>query len=337
MDRSSHGFTLIELVIVVAIIVIITTIGIATFSGVIKNAQVSRRKGDKFQTRTALELYNSANSSYPNTLPTPGQALTDGNGINYLRSMSTDPDSSFKYSYIALPTTCTGTSSNSCTSYTLYQGTVNQPVAHWKTDESVWTGTAGEVIDSSGNNNNGTAMGGATTTGGKYGYAGSFNGSGAYIETTNNTSLQVTNGFTLSVWIYPTSVNTYYQIVSKFGTSGNWAYQMGLAPVGNLRTDISGDGATYQGLVTSSSPVATNTWSYVAFTFKSGQVVFYVNGFQIYSLTSSVTSIFNSGNTKVNIGRDPVGIQYFPGLIDDVRIYNYALTQSEIQNVMNGN
>ncbi len=66
-ERSkSKGFTLVELLVVITILAILMTIGIAVYSGVQKNARDVRRKTDLRSIKVALELYYQTNGKYPN-------------------------------------------------------------------------------------------------------------------------------------------------------------------------------------------------------------------------------------------------------------------------------
>ena len=111
---------------------------------------------------------------------------------------------------------------------------VATPVASYKAD--------GDANDFS-STNEGTLNGGVTASSGIAGRAYDFNGTSGYISVPDVAALEVTTQLTLSAWINPDDVSTYRQIISKFGTSGNFAYQIGLAPNGKLRIDLSTDGA----------------------------------------------------------------------------------------------
>lgn len=69
-NRCSLGFTLIEILVVITIIMIISAVGLVSFINVGKNARDARRKSDLETVRQALVLYRSENGCYPN----PGDA-----------------------------------------------------------------------------------------------------------------------------------------------------------------------------------------------------------------------------------------------------------------------
>ena len=77
----------------------------------------------------------------------------------------------------------------------------------------------------------------------------------------------------------------------------------------------------------------TNTWTHLAATFDGTTLRLYVNGAQVSSVAKT-GSIVTSTN-PLQIGGDNIYGQYFAGLIDDVRVYNSALSQSEIATDMN--
>lgn len=63
--EKNRGFTLIELIVVVAIIAVLSTIGLASFQSASRSARDGKRKGDINQVRAALELYRSQTNTYP--------------------------------------------------------------------------------------------------------------------------------------------------------------------------------------------------------------------------------------------------------------------------------
>lgn len=200
---------------------------------------------------------------------------------------------------------------------------------------SWWPGD-GNANDIDGGNS-GTLQNGATFAPGIAGQAFSLDGVDDFVNISGRPTLEVTSQFTLEAWIRPTDFSDNHQIISKFGSPGNWAYQIGVAPAnaGSLRSDVSGNGNTYDTLFAPPSLLTVGQWAHVATTFNAGLWKLYINGVEVASKTSSVTSIFSAGSTNLSIGRDPVGYQYFPGLIDEPTLYSRALAPSEIQSIYN--
>ena len=78
--------------------------------------------------------------------------------------------------------------------------------------------------------------------------------------------------------------------------------------------------------------LAVNSWVYLVETFDGATLRFYVNGAQVSSVART-GSILTSTN-PLQIGSDSIYGQYFNGLIDEVRIYNTALSAAQIQTDM---
>lgn len=98
-----HGFTLIEMLIVITIIGVLVSLGVISYSSFNKQARDGRRKADIEQIRGALELYRSNVSAYPTPVGTYGLpfgtgALTDGTNT-YLSKIPNDPKSPQTYYY----------------------------------------------------------------------------------------------------------------------------------------------------------------------------------------------------------------------------------------------
>lgn len=185
--------------------------------------------------------------------------------------------------------------------------------------------------DSSLAGNNGTSYGANFSSDAKIGtFSGGFNGSNGYVSVSDSKTIQLTSAMTLVAWIRPNDVGNYQQIISKFGAPWGYGYQIGLAPTGQIRSDISMDGTTYDALGSSNSPITAAAWQLVAATFDKGSWKLYVNGVEAASKTSTVTTLKTS-STPLNVGRSPEGIQYFNGLIDEASVYNRALSAAEIQ------
>ncbi len=93
---NKRGFTLIEILISVAIIAILTAIGVVSYTSINKRSRDAKRISDLEQVRSALEMYRSDNGSYPGTSAS-FQTLSTLNASlvpTYLPSIPSDPKSS---------------------------------------------------------------------------------------------------------------------------------------------------------------------------------------------------------------------------------------------------
>lgn len=114
-----QGFTLVEMLVVVAIVAILAMAGFTVFGPVMKNNRDRQRLQDLNSIKQALELYRTDTHYYPATLPT---SLTSPDGRKtYLKTTPKDPlsGSNWQYTYLALPNSpvpCTGLD---CTSFIL--------------------------------------------------------------------------------------------------------------------------------------------------------------------------------------------------------------------------
>lgn len=223
-------------------------------------------------------------------------------------------------------------------------GTPPTPVAYYHLDETVWNGTANEVEDFSGNNLHGVgvAVGGnyptpeSTTPAivdpdGTCGY-GVFDGANnGYLEVSDPGSgwdLDLPNELTVTVWIRPRSVpgSGLMTIVSK---DENFEFHI----------DNSGQinwwwGGGARELTTTGLPIIPNSiWYHVAITYESGEQKIYINGVERAAKTQTGTLTVN--NDSLYIGTDlAFNSRTFDGYIDEVKIYDRALSQTQVQAVM---
>ena len=203
----------------------------------------------------------------------------------------------------------------------------NGPVGGYAFDEGSGTIT----IDASGNGNTGTLTGALWTGSGKHGPAVSFNGSSGSITVAASSSLNITGSFTLSAWIKPATLSGYQTILIK-ETSGSGSYW--LQTLGNQVDSGIFDGATFHEHVTPTANLAINIWYHLASVFDNVNQTFtiYVNGASALSESENGTMLTNAQNFV--FGQSHAG-ERWNGLVDDVRIYDRALSQAEIQSDMN--
>lgn len=218
------------------------------------------------------------------------------------------------------------------------------PVGHWKMDEASWSGISGEVKDSSGYGNNGTRGGDATTLiPGKYGRAGTFDGAGDYIEGVSSNIIIGDNlqTITMSAWVKINSNQlTSHYIASLKRASGSHSTLLSLASnyvttgdLGFLTRNY--DNSTHTSLMHNEN-YNDDEWHYVTAVVNGLTRVLYIDGIQRGTDELGIQSV--SGNTdNFFIGSfNESSSLFFNGLIDDVRIYNYARTQKQILEDMAG-
>jgi chitodextrinase len=205
-------------------------------------------------------------------------------------------------------------------------------MAYWSFNESAGATAA----DGSGNNNTATLVNNPARVAGKTGNALSFNGTNNRLSVPNSTSLNVSgNGLTIAMWVNPQSTGRDATLIGKFwGTSmSSPYYQYGIELVGGNQPYLDIGKSTGLSYVSMGSTLPYNQWSYLAITFNGTQVNFYVNGTLVR--TRSMSASITARTSTMNIGSDVSPSQFYKGAIDEVRIYNRALSASEITTIMN--
>ena len=207
------------------------------------------------------------------------------------------------------------------------------------------SGTA--VVDSSASPINGALGAGATAptrvAAGKFGRALSFDGGDSLsVPDGAATKLDLTNGMTIEAWVKPSSMNGWESVVYKErGGAGTgllsyalYAHDGGASSpsAGYVRTSSAGPDRGLQG----TARLPLNTWSHVAVTYSSAPAPagstlrLYVNGVLVRTVTGTNQNIL-AGNQPLRIGNSNASVsEGFNGLIDEVRIYNRALSAAEI-------
>lgn len=194
------------------------------------------------------------------------------------------------------------------------------------------------VIDSSGNGNDGNVIGPTFVTNGKFDGAFSFDGSNDYLNVPSTPSLENLSTLTYAAWIFPTKGGN-REIFSK-ARSYHEMRIGGTAPGMYLRGCIEASGG-FACSTSSNGLIAPNTWQFVAMTYDNGgdrTVHLFVNGAEVtYSsqLTASGSIASDAASTQ-NIGRRSNGDRYFGGKLDEVAIWNRALSSTEIAGLFLG-
>ena len=210
-------------------------------------------------------------------------------------------------------------------------------VAHWKLDEQ--TGTVAN--DSSGNGHNGRLMGGMSfdknSVIGVIGNALDFDGRDDYIVA--ETVLLPPNAFTIALWFNPDSnldsSSNRMDLVywgGRIKPHGDKPYlTFNRFKTGEIRLFLSIIGVEYN-IKTTTNSWKASTWYHIATTFDGAEIRIYVNG----ALENTVTHPGrHHASNSVYFGIRTDGQYAFDGKLDDIRIYDLALTGNEISQLGN--
>ncbi|MEX0919026.1 MAG: LamG domain-containing protein [Candidatus Paceibacterota bacterium] len=196
-------------------------------------------------------------------------------------------------------------------------------VGHWTFDgPSVTATTANDV---SGNGNHGTIAGNVSPVGGRIGQAFEFDGDGDYVGSIPSLGLEGSVDLTISAWVNPRSV----QRQGIFEGSSNGSVSFMLFDSNRMR--LAERGVDWVGL-SSNTNVPINQWSNIIVVYNSltNTVQFYLNGDDDGSYVEEV-NFANPATQNIGLYRaSDSDSYYFDGAIDDVRIYNRALTADEV-------
>jgi autotransporter-associated beta strand protein len=211
--------------------------------------------------------------------------------------------------------------------------------------------TSGSIVTNTGwagDSMNGVIVGtGATiVSGGRYGNALSINGTASYVVISNAvTALDCNAGgasWTYALWIKTATAG------AKYGYQGNGNWNSGAQTTFYLNNNNTSAGGTHAGGVrygdnwlTGSAVINNNTWRFIAITVNGGIKTIYVDGAVDAQIgTTGWTAAGSASANQFWIGGSPNtgdGTAYLNGLIDEVYVFNRALTQPEVQSLMNNN
>ncbi len=191
-------------------------------------------------------------------------------------------------------------------------------VGYWSFDEDAGT----TVPDHSGSGNKGTAVNGPTGTTGQMGRALSFDGVNDYVDLGTPATFPTAPPLTISAWVKFNTVgaaaNNRHLVC---GNTNQWCFYHKQA---NNKMTLGKNGLDE--VVSNTAISDTTTWHHVAVSYNGSNATFYLDGASDGS--PAYTTSFSA--TQMTIGVTAGLTGYLPGSLDDVRIYNRALSASEI-------
>ncbi|MEI7689400.1 MAG: LamG-like jellyroll fold domain-containing protein [Candidatus Saccharibacteria bacterium] len=319
IKKRLNAFTIVELIVVITVIGILATIAIVGYGGWMKSVTESQIKSDLISAATAMENYRSFNGSYP-TNDTIPNTFTPSSGVAVARLVT---DSS---TYII-----SGRNSDFSISYTVSN---TSPTPAKLNDGLVgWWKLNGDASDASGNSNNGTF---STTPPasvvdklGTANKAYSFNGTSQSIHFGDKAAYDSPE-LTLSAWIKPASVTGSQNILAK---EGQYKYRLSGADLSILASP-NGQGWYNSCYDVYPTNFTVNSWYHVVaiISSKDLKISAYVDGVKkgLSCVLSGPITAYNSTNPLYAAAYAPTS-EMFNGVLDDLRVYNRALSEIEIK------
>jgi hypothetical protein len=204
-------------------------------------------------------------------------------------------------------------------------------------------GAGTTAADQSVHNNTANVSGAGWSSACKFGNCLQFNGTSSFVESADIAPLTPATEVTFQAWVSlsATPAET-ASIFNKWNQTANDEYIVGItaarAVVFAWHTTGSGSWPSPSfNEATSTSTIPLNTLTHIAVVRNGTTLTFYVNGTPDPSLTVLDTNPFRNGSNTLRVGGQGRGgrNRFFPGVIDEPRIYTRALTQAEIQAGMN--
>lgn len=365
-QKSSKGFTLVELLIVIAIIGVLSTIGIVVFGEIQKKARDAKRLADIDVIAKTFELkYNSVGTygDLDPSLPENQQLFSSEQipkdplgsdytiiqnsqtkGFRICASLKDNPPCSqpsetcsCRSSQQADQPSLTLSSDENEAATSILTNTdsvipacpANSLTAYWDFNEG-----SGNTVGANGSWNGTGSHWSTTSADSSLGNTGIFNGSNDYVSFPINPQLNfTTQPFTISSWINFEGGGAAPMVISAYN-------QWEISCSGNSCSVLLGKAAG--GFDSFGVTATSGSWHHIAVVRDpqgSGRLSFYVDGTIANSISSTAPLANQGGNIKIGARPSGSGVNaatYFRGMIDEVRIYSRALDANSISTLYNG-
>jgi prepilin-type N-terminal cleavage/methylation domain-containing protein len=348
LNRNSGGFTLIELLLTMGIIAALATVTITAINPTrqLIASRDAERQHTAGQIQKALDQYLIDNGEYPVSIPdgeSSAKQICDPaaspDGIcldlsllvpDYMATIKRDPAETIaNYSgYTAYLSGDKVTVSEVHSGEGTAGGIAGAPsdyIARWRFDELIGSET---FIDEHGND--GTCSGGTCPTAGvtgKMGYSAEFDGTDDFVYCGTEVPDSMESEGTISMWIYADAISGLFSRSVGSGWNDERAV-INFHSTSNKVDLTTSNGSSYT-RHTATTPITTGSWKHITVTWDGTSVIHYLNGAE--DGTSSIGAVPEVSGVKTWIGRvEGLATPYFDGLIDDVRIYDRALSAEEV-------
>ena len=164
---------------------------------------------------------------------------------------------------------------------------------------------------------------------GKYGDSLKFNGTSSCVLVADGSDLRLGEEFTLETWVRPEGELKKDPIIFKEGSGYlNYALDIGHTTTGRAEGSIGVTTSPNHKEVASTASLQANVWTHLATTFDGAKLRLYVNGELV--ATKTVTGGDSGREGALKIGCDSQYGEHFHGRIDEVRVYDRALDENEV-------
>lgn len=166
-----------------------------------------------------------------------------------------------------------------------------------------------------------------TAAAGKVGGALMFDGESQMLDVARSTALVTNDGFTATAWAYLADLQGTQCVMSKrFGPDNDNTWQICVSPSGGIDIFTFTGAPDYLG----GGTVTAQAWHHVALSYDRTAVRVYVDG--IERASKSMTLVFDEGAMHLAGDRDGgAAAALWHGMLDDLRLYDHALSVSEIE------
>jgi len=194
-----------------------------------------------------------------------------------------------------------------------------------------------DVLDGSGNGNNGTIFGDPTFVEGVAGMALKFDGAGDYVDCGINPILAITDAVSISAWI-KVAVQGADHKVGGNQDNANGGYKMSVYN-DKIEFEIrtAGNSAVLNRSVGGGTVIEVDVWYHVTgvYSLEDGYIRTYVNGELDRELLTTQALGASPGSFKIGCEPFTTGSYNFNGVMDDIRLYNRALSEAEVRYLAN--
>ena len=191
-----------------------------------------------------------------------------------------------------------------------------------------WYPFDGNASDMSGNGNDGTVYGASSVEdrSSHESQALDFNGSNNHVELPSNVSSSLTKDLTISMWVHSSEFGPGSQFLFLRPTSGNSeSVKLGISPEGIIEFRINDDP------LNADVGVTEGLWQHIVITFDGGMQKIYLDGPKVASRSKIASLDSTTEPSYIAVDKDSNLNQFFNGSIDDIRIYDRALSAEEIE------